>query len=280
MVSAPRPVVARYRGEGRAGLVDRSSAPRRVPRRTAAERRGDRSLRRLRMQQRRSPRSCGCRSRCLGGLAADRLANAPAGAVEPPNRYEADGPASSSTSTSRSCSIHSARHRLPGRGPGRFEGAATVRPRRVDATAVSPTSKAHRRARHHRDLSAPRTRGFTAQGVRVERVMTTTAPPTARTYTRSPAAGSASDTAASNPADPAPTAKPSASSRPALRLGLRTPLRHQHRTSPSPTDWLNHYNYLRPHASSANSSGSRLKGRRRNRSSSPVLRRSSRWRMA
>ena len=42
--------LARYRGEGRAGLVDRSSAPRRVPRRTAAEReRAIESLRRLRM---------------------------------------------------------------------------------------------------------------------------------------------------------------------------------------------------------------------------------------
>ena len=56
--------VRRFRAEGPTGLLDRSSAPKRVHNRTPDERvQVIAALRRLRMTGARSPRCCGCRRR-------------------------------------------------------------------------------------------------------------------------------------------------------------------------------------------------------------------------
>ena len=98
--------LARYRGEGRDGLVDRSSAPRRIPRRTPAERvRAIEPLRRLRMTAAEIAEiAADAALDCLGDPEADRagqtLAAGAARAAQPLRVRTAR--ASSSTSTSRS----------------------------------------------------------------------------------------------------------------------------------------------------------------------------------
>ena len=87
--------LARYRSEGLVGLGDRSSAPRRVPRRTPAERvRLIEQLRRLRMTSAAIAEEL--RDAALDGVGGAEAAGAgealTARAAEPPNRYECRRP--------------------------------------------------------------------------------------------------------------------------------------------------------------------------------------------
>ena len=120
--------LARYRAEGRQGLRDRSSAPRRMPRRTPAERvRAIELLRRLRMtaveiaEVLRMPLSTvSAILKRIGLGKRSRLKP-----LEPPNRYECARPGELlHIDVKKLARFHRPGHRLLGRGPGRFETAA------------------------------------------------------------------------------------------------------------------------------------------------------------
>jgi len=87
--------LGRWRAEGEAGLLDRSSAPKRVPSRLSADRLETiEALRRLRMTAAEMPRCWAWRSRpCRAGLARIGLGKRSSLAPpEPPNRYERKRP--------------------------------------------------------------------------------------------------------------------------------------------------------------------------------------------
>ena len=120
--------LARFRAEGRAGLLDRSSAPRQIPGRTSAERvRAIELLRRLRMtaaeiaEVLRMPLSTvSAILRRIGLGKRSRLEP-----LEPPNRYECARPGQLlHIDVKKLARFHRPGHRLLGRGPGRFETAA------------------------------------------------------------------------------------------------------------------------------------------------------------
>jgi transposase InsO family protein len=120
--------LARYRAEGRAGLLARSSRPRRSPRRTPAERvRAIEALRRLRMtaaeiaEVLRIPLSTvSAILKRIGLGKRSRLEP-----VEPPNRYECARPGELlHIDVKKLARFDRPGHRLLGRGRGRFETAA------------------------------------------------------------------------------------------------------------------------------------------------------------
>ena len=120
--------LARYRAEGRAGLHDRSSAPKRIPRRTPAERvRAIELLRRLRMTAaeiaevlRMPPSTVSAILKRIGLGKRSRLEP-----LEPPNRFECARPGELlHIDVKKLARLHRPGHRLLGRGPGRFETAA------------------------------------------------------------------------------------------------------------------------------------------------------------
>jgi transposase len=120
--------LARYRAEGRAGLRDRSSAPKRIPRRTPAERvRAIELLRRLRMTAveiaavLRMPLSTVSAILKRIGLGKRSRLEPP----EPPNRYECARPGELlHIDTKKLARFDRPGHRLLGRGRGRFETGA------------------------------------------------------------------------------------------------------------------------------------------------------------
>jgi transposase InsO family protein len=120
--------LARYRAEGRAGLRDRSSAPKRIPRRTPAERvRAIELLRRLRMTAveiaavLRMPLSTVSAILKRIGLGKRSRLEPP----EPPNRYECARPGELlHNDTKKLARFDRPGHRLLGRGRGRFETGA------------------------------------------------------------------------------------------------------------------------------------------------------------
>lgn len=106
---------------------------------------------------------------------------------------------------------------------------------------------------------------FAQRGVRVERVMTDTATPTARSCTTSPAASSSSNTSAPGPPAPAPTSRPSASYRPCSANGRTGPSTAPPTNAPKHQSRLKHYNYTRRHGSlSHKPPGPRLNNQARN----------------
>jgi transposase InsO family protein len=120
--------LARYRDEGDAGLVDRSSAPRRIPRRTPPERvRAIEFLRRLRMtaaeiaEVLRMPLSTvSAVLKRIGLGKRSRLEP-----FEPANRYECSRPGELvHVDVKKLGRFTRPGHRLLGRGPGRFEEGA------------------------------------------------------------------------------------------------------------------------------------------------------------
>jgi transposase len=139
--------LARYRREGRAGLVDRSSAPLRIPRRTPLEReRAIESLRRLRMTAAeiaeilRMPLSTvSAVLKRIGLGKRSRLQP-----VEPPNRYECARPGELvHIDVKKLGRFTRPGHRLLGRGPGpsRREPATSTYTSASTTTAASPTSR-------------------------------------------------------------------------------------------------------------------------------------------
>jgi transposase InsO family protein len=120
--------LARYRAEGRAGLLDRSAAPHRIPRRTCAQRvRAIELLRRLRMtaaeiaEVLRMPLSTvSAILKRIGLGKRSRLEP-----LEPANRYECGRPGELlHIDVKRLARFSRPGHRLLGRGPGRFGTAA------------------------------------------------------------------------------------------------------------------------------------------------------------
>jgi transposase InsO family protein len=120
--------LARYRAEGLSGLADRSSAPLRVPRRTAAERvHVIELLRRLRMtaaeiaEVLRMPLSTvSAVLKRIGLGKRSRLEP-----IEPPNRYECARPGELvHIDVKKLGRFTRPGHRMLGRGPGRYEEAA------------------------------------------------------------------------------------------------------------------------------------------------------------
>jgi hypothetical protein len=120
--------LARYRGEGDAGLLDRSSAPRRIPRRTGADRvRAIELLRRLRMTAAeiaeilRMPHSTvSAVLKRIGLGKRSRLEP-----FEPANRYEcARAGELVHVDVKKLGRFTRPGHRMLGRGPGRYEEGA------------------------------------------------------------------------------------------------------------------------------------------------------------
>jgi len=172
--------LARHRSEGDAGLVDRSSAPRRVPARTAPERvRVIELLRRLRMtaaeiaEVLRMPLSTvSAVLKRIGLGKRSRLEP-----FEPANRYECSRPGELvHVDVKKLGRFTRPGHRLLGRGPGRFEEGAGYEYAHVCVDDFSRLAYvevlSNERALTaigflHRALE-----WFAVQGVRVERVMT------------------------------------------------------------------------------------------------------------
>ena len=120
--------LARYRNEGLSGLVDRSSAPQRVPRRTPAERvRVIELLRRLRMTAAEIAEALtmplSTVSAVLKRIGLGKRSRLEP--VEPPNRYECARPGELvHIDVKKLGRFTRPGHRLLGRGPGRFEEGA------------------------------------------------------------------------------------------------------------------------------------------------------------
>jgi transposase InsO family protein len=172
--------LARYRTEGRAGLVDRSSAPRRVPRRTPADRvRMIELLRRLGMTAAeiaeilRMPLSTVSAVLKRVGLGKrSRLE-----LFEPANRYECARPGELvHVDVKKLGRFNRPGHRLLGRGPGRFEEGAGYEYVHVCVDDFSRLAYVEvlsdERATTAIAFLRRALEWFAAQGVRVDRVMT------------------------------------------------------------------------------------------------------------
>ena len=253
-VRCARKWVGRYRAAGEAGLVDRSSAPRRVANRTPAERvavivalaaaADDRG------RDRRDARDAALDG--LGGPAPQRASAGSAGSgssrrsatsahgrrARPHRRQEArshqggagkrwrDGDAPALQRQRHRRRPATARHRRlgvrPRRGrrlqPPRLRRGARRRESRDRGRLPPPSARLLRPPRHHRRArSSP-----------------TTAPPTSRRSTPSPAAPSASATSALAPTARRPTAKPNASSAPCSTAGPTARSTAQATNAPAP----------------------------------------------
>jgi transposase InsO family protein len=117
--------VVRYRGEGEAGLCDRSSAPLRVPRRTAEDRvQAIAALRRLRMTGAEIAEVLGMALSTVSAILA-RIGLGKRSRLEPPeppNRYERSAPGELvHVDVKKLARFHRPGHRLLGRGPGRYD---------------------------------------------------------------------------------------------------------------------------------------------------------------
>jgi transposase InsO family protein len=220
--------LARYRSEGRVGLVDRSSAPRRLPRRTPAQRvRLIELLRRLRMtaaeiaEVLRMPLSTvSAVLKRIGLGKRSRLEP-----FEPANRYEcARAGELVHIDVKKLGRFTRPGHRLLGRGPGRFEEAAGYEYVHVCVDDFSRLAYveilADERALTAIGFLRRALDWFAAQGVRIERVMT----------------------------DNGSAYRSHAHALACRTLGLRIYASSAERARALPI-WLNHYNYVRPHAS-------------------------------
>jgi len=172
--------LARYRAEGRAGLVDRSSRPRRGPRRTSAERvRVIELLRRLRMtaaeiaEVLKMPLSTvSAILKRIGLGKRSRLER-----LEPPNRYECSRPGELlHIDVKKLARFDRPGHRMLGRGPGRSETAAGYEYVHVCVDDYSRLAYVEVLADEKADSAIGFLRRslafFAARGVRAERVLT------------------------------------------------------------------------------------------------------------
>jgi transposase InsO family protein len=172
--------LARHRAEGRAGLRDRSSAPKRIPRRTPAERvRAIELLRRLRMtaaeiaEVLRMPLSTVSAILKRIGLGKRSRLEPP----EPPNRYECARPGELlHIDIKKLARFHRPGHRLLGRGRGRFETAAGYEYLHVCVDDHSRLAYAELLPDERAESAIAFLRGalafFAARGVRGERLLT------------------------------------------------------------------------------------------------------------
>jgi hypothetical protein len=194
-------------------LVDRSSAPKRVPHRTPELRvEAIVALRRLRMTRPRSPSCCRWRSRrCRRCCAGSGLASSALDPPEPANRYQHAGPGGLCTSTSRN-----------------WAGSSVL------AIASSAPAAARRRSARSGECATAflgrAVAWFQSMGVKPERCSQTTAPATARESTPPPAANSACATASPAPTGPGRTESRTLHQDAHRPLGPRRDLRDLERT--------------------------------------------------
>jgi transposase len=243
----------RYRAEGESGLLDRSSAPRRVANRTPADRvAAIVALRRLRMTAAEIAETLGMAlstvSAILGRAGMGRLGRI---GLEQPIRYERERPGELvHIDVKKLGRIEGgAGKRVFGQGhspynPQRTDAAGTVRNTvgweyvhiavddysRLAYAEVLPDEKAVTAVA----FSAARSSTTDVAASRSSASSPTTAPATAAPSTRSPAAPSASATAAPAPTGHKPTAKPKASSAPCSQAGPTAPSTAQAKNAPTP----------------------------------------------
>jgi transposase InsO family protein len=266
--------LARYRSEGRAGLVDRSSAPRRIPRRTPAERvRAIELLRRLRMTAAeiaeilRMPLSTvSAVLKRIGLGKRSRLEP-----FEPANRYEcARAGELVHVDVKKLGRFTRPGHRMLGRGPGRYEEGAGYEYVHVCVDDFSRLAYVEvlrdERATTAIGFLRRALEWFAAQGVRVERVMTDNGS-AYRSHAHALACR-ALGLRHSRIKPRRPRTNGKAERFIQTLLGgwayARLYASSAERTRALPL-WLNHYNYVRPHASLGKQPpGSRLNNVSRN----------------
>ena len=250
--------LARYRSEGRAGLVDRSSAPQRIPQRTPPERvRAIELLRRLRMtaaeiaEVLRMPLSTV--SAVLKRIGLGRRSRLEP--FEPPNRYECSQPGELvHVDVKKLGRFTRPGHRLLGRGPGRFEEGAGYEYVHVCVDDFSRLAYVEvlsdERATTAIGFLRRAVEWFAAQGIRVERVMTDNGSAYVSHAHRLACLALGLRHSRTKPRRPRTNGKAERFIQ--TLLGGWT-YAHIYASSSERARalpvWLNHYNYVRPHAS-------------------------------
>ena len=250
--------LARYRSEGRAGLVDRSSAPQRIPQRTPPERvRAIELLRRLRMtaaeiaEVLRMPLSTV--SAVLKRIGLGRRSRLEP--FEPPNRYECSRPGELvHVDVKKLGRFTRPGHRLLGRGPGRFEEGAGYEYVHVCVDDFSRLAYVEvlsdERATTAIGFLRRAVEWFAAQGIRVERVMTDNGSAYVSHAHRLACLALGLRHSRTKPRRPRTNGKAERFIQ--TLLGGWT-YAHIYASSSERARalpvWLNHYNYVRPHAS-------------------------------
>jgi transposase InsO family protein len=266
--------LARYRLEGRGGLVDRSSAPLRRPRRTPAEReRAIAALRRLRMtaaeiaETLRMPLSTV--SAVLQRIGLGKRSRLEP--FEPANRYECGRPGELvHIDVKKLGRFTRPGHRLLGRGPGRFEEGAGYEYVHVCVDDYSRLAYVEvltdERATTAIGFLRRALEWFAAHGVAVERVMTDNGS-AYRSHLHAFACRSLGIRhSRTKPRRPRTNGKAERFIQTMLNgwAYARLYANNTERTHALPI-WLNHYNYTRPHASLGKQPpGSRLNNVSRN----------------
>lgn len=250
--------LARYRAEGGDGLFDRSSAPKRIPRRTPAERvRAIELLRRLRMTAaeiaevlRMALSTVSAILQRIGLGKRSRLEP-----PEPPNRYECARPGELlHIDVKKLARFHRPGHRLLGRGPGRFETAAGYEylhvcvddHSRLAYVELLPDERAESAIAFLRRARA----FFAARGLRCERLLTDNGSAfVARRYAAACQALGLRHTR-TRPRRPRTNGKAERFIQTVLNewAYARLYASSEERARALPL-WLNHYNYRRPHGS-------------------------------
>jgi transposase InsO family protein len=265
---------ARWRSEGDAGLLDRSSAPKRVPHRTPADRvRVIELLRRLRMTAAEIAEVLGMALSTVSAILkriglGKRSRLEP---LEPPNRYECSRPGELlQIDVKKLARFSRPGHRMLGRGRGRFETAAGYEYlhvcvddySRVASVELLPDERAHLAIAFLRRALA----FFAARGVACERILTDNGSAyLARAYARA-CLGFGLRHTRTRPRRPRTNGKAERFIQTLLAEWAygRLYATSDERAGALPL-WLNHYNYRRPHGSlSRRPPGSRLNNVARN----------------
>ena len=251
--------LARYRAGGAAALADRSSAPQRCPTQVPAARVAE--IERLRRQRLSGPaiaRQLGMPVSTVGGILRRLRARQAGGA-----RAQAAGGALPARAAGRA-DPHRHQEARAHRGVGhRITGDRRDTKRGAGWEAVHVCIDDASRLAYSEVLADERKTSavpfleravgwFARQGVTVERVMTDNGSAYRSHHWRQACGGPGCATSAPGPTRRAPTARPSASSRPACASGpTRAPLRPRTNAPPRSCPWLDHYNSARPHAALA-----------------------------
>jgi transposase InsO family protein len=265
---------ARWRSEGTAGLLDRSSAPKRIPHRTAADRvRAIELLRRLRMTAAEIAVVLGMALSTVSAIVrriglGKRSRLEP---LEPPNRYECSRPGELlHIDVKKLARFSRPGHRMLGRGRGRFETAAGYEYLHVCVDDYSRLAFAEllpdERARSAIAFLRRALAFFAARGVAGERILTDNGSAyVARAYARSCLALGLRHTR-TRPRRPRTNGKAERFIQTLLNewAYARLYATSDERAQALPL-WLSHYNYRRPHGSLGHRPpGSRLNNVARN----------------
>ena len=265
---------ARWRSKGEAGLLDRSSAPKRTPRRTGADRvRAIELLRRLRMTAAEIAEVLGMALSTVSAILkriglGKRSRLEP---LEPPNRYECSQPGELlHIDVKKLARFSRPGHRMLGRGRGRFETAAGYEYLHVCVDDYSRLAYAEllpdERARSPIAFLRRALAFFAARGIAGQRILTDNgAAYLAHAYGRACCAFGLRHTR-TRPRRPRTNGKAERFIQTLLNewAYARLYTSSDERAEALPL-WLNHYNYSRPHGSLGHRPpGSRLNNVARN----------------